>query len=68
MCADPTPQASLLLIGSLPGDSARDVMAQWGEALGPHLLALRCDNRVAASASGLPAARYWPDTTMAAPG
>ena len=31
------------------------------------LLALRCDNRVAASASGLPAAHYWPNTAMVAP-
>ena len=30
----------LLLIGSLPGDSAGAVMAQWGGALGPRLLAL----------------------------
>ena len=32
------------------------------------LLALRCDNRAAALARGLPAARYWPNTAMAAPG
>ncbi len=31
------------------------------------LLALRCDNRVAASASGLPAAHYRSNTAMVAP-
>ena len=40
MSVDSAPQPSLLLIGSLPGDSAGTVMAQWGEALGPRLLAL----------------------------
>ena len=40
MSAGPATPPPLLLIGSLPGDSARGVMAQWGEALGPRLLAL----------------------------
>ena len=31
------------------------------------LLALRCDNRTAHSASGLPATHYWPNTAMGAP-
>ena len=58
MSTDPARPPPLLLIGSLPGESARAVMAQWGGALGLRLLALRCDNRAAASVSGLPAAHY----------
>ena len=40
MSTGPDIHPPLLLIGSLPGDAARAVMAQWGEALGPRLLAL----------------------------
>ena len=40
MRTGPDIQPPLLLIGSLPGDAARTVMAQWGGALGPRLLAL----------------------------
>ena len=40
MSASPVRPPPLLLIGSLPGESARAVMAQWGEVLGPRLLAL----------------------------
>ena len=40
MRTGPALQPPLLLIGSLPGDSARAVRAQWGGALGPRLLAL----------------------------